>query len=145
MENYVRFLLEREASRKMDRNVEYVETFLQVLAVLTLMDKEVRDHEETTIFRLSSQEEEETVLFTEAQAEEIFGYLAQRRFWTIPDSRACVQLCVDLGLLASYEEEGRNYLGFAKSDYEAAFYFGAMDQGNDRRVRGIYRWMSEDI
>ncbi|MBQ9562104.1 MAG: hypothetical protein IJU99_01505 [Lachnospiraceae bacterium] len=145
VENYVRFLLEREASRKMDRNVEYVETFLQVLAVLTLMDKEARDHEETTIFRLSSQEEEETVLFTEAQAEEIFGYLAQRRFWTIPDSRACVQLCVDLGLLASYEEEGRNYLGFAKSDYEAAFYFGAMDQGNDRRVRGIYRWMSEDI
>ena len=145
MQGYVRYLLEREATRKMDRNIEYVETFLQKLAVLILMDQDRQREGEPTIFLESSQEEGEVTLFTQDQAEEIFGRIAAVRSWTIPDSRQCLQLCVDMGLLAPYEEENRNYLGFAKEAYRDYFYYEALDCGADSRMERIYRWMLEDI
>ena len=146
---YIRYLMEREATRKMDRNMDYVEAFLQTLAWLINLDDERRYSGKETVFTVS-EEEPGITMFARDDAEEIFGRIAESRSWANADSRNCIQLCVDMGLFSVYGINNNHLLGFSKPEYQTFFFYEA--QANtvnparkERRMEGLYQWLLTGI
>lgn len=97
---YIRFLFDREIFEKKDENVEYLETFASALAIA------------------------ENESMTEYQAEACIAKCKQILGYTIPDSRKCLRLLIEMGILIL--EDG--FIEFAYSSYRDYFWMVAFDK-----------------
>ena len=98
LHSYVQHLLEREMNEKKDPNIEYLNVFLQVLA-------------------LQFQEE-----FSMMAAQRELAKCKTALGYTQPDTLQCLKLALDMGLLVSEEA---NTLRFASPEYQEYFEFEA--------------------
>ena len=118
---YIQFLLEREAE-KMDPNVIYVETYLQVLGYIVETRPDGAEIEDG---------------LRSADAERIFGRLKDYRGWAAQDSRGILMLTLDMGLLITAETDSGARLMFASDSYSYYFYLDAVDTGSDADAQAI--------
>ncbi|MCM1187942.1 MAG: NACHT domain-containing protein [bacterium] len=93
--DYIEYLMEREQMEKKDENIEYLPSFLQALAILQQDQMTERD-----------------ALVQMAKCKNAFGF-------SLPDTRQCLKLAVDMGLLV-YED--RETIGFANPVYQEYFF-----------------------
>lgn len=99
---YIEYLMEREQDEKKDENIEYLPSFLQALAILEQESMTERD-----------------ALVQMAKCKNAFGF-------SLPDTRQCLKLSVDMGLLV-YEE--KETLRFANREYQEYFFMeGVVNQ-----------------
>lgn len=92
---YIGYLMEREQDEKKDENIEYLPSFLQALAILEQDSMSERD-----------------ALVQMAKCKNAFGF-------SLPDTRQCLKLAVDMGLLVC--EEG-GLVRFANREYQEYFF-----------------------
>lgn len=97
---YIRFLFDREMIEKKDENVEYLEVFACALAL------------------------SEKKKFSEYEAEAIIAKCKQLLGYTIPDSRRCLRLLIEMGILAM--EDGM--IEFKYSSYGDYFWMAAFER-----------------
>ena len=99
---YIEYLMEREQDEKKDENIEYLPGFLQALAILEQESMTERD-----------------ALVQMAKCKNAFGF-------SLPDTRQCLKLSVDMGLLV-YED--KETLRFANREYQEYFFMeGVVNQ-----------------
>lgn len=101
--DYIRFLFDREMYDKNDENVEYLEAFACALALSN--DEMMSEHKAEACL---------------AKCKQVLGY-------TLPDSRRCLRLMIEMGILSN--EDG--YIGFKYSSFRDYFWMRAFDKHLD--------------
>ena len=100
-EEYIKFLFEREMIDKKDENVEYLESFACALAICK--DEKFSEYKAEACI---------------AKCKTILGY-------TVPDSRKCLRLLIEMGIL-SFED---GVIEFKQPSYRTYFWATAFDRG----------------
>lgn len=101
--DYMEYLFERERVEKKDENTAYLSRIAQALA---LMD----EHEIPTL-----------------RAERCIGRLEFLLNYKLPDSRVCLKLLIEMGILVCENEQ----ISFAQDEYQSYFWVSALTDGLD--------------
>lgn len=101
--DYIEYLFEREKLEKKDENVEYLHRFAQALSLIDKLE------------------------FSVLEAEKCLAQCKRKLGYTIPDTRKCLNLLIEMGILHC----DNNCIYFSQQEYQSYFWVTAMADNLD--------------